>query len=105
MPAQSVNGFQFTAGWTGDGGQQFAFGWLNQGGCDLFAVGWNRDNGCELFAVGWPYNPPGLVPIPPIIPEGVHPPGSSPNRRQRWIEEDDELAWHVILAFLHIKDR
>lgn len=104
MPAQSVDSFQFTAGWTGDGCQQFAVGWLNRGGDDLFAVGWNRDNGCELFAVGWPYNRPVVVEV--FTPEPTFPPSSGRTRAQieRQYREEDELAFAVILAFLHIKD-
>lgn len=103
MPAQSVDSFQFTAGWTGDGCQQFAVGWLNRGGDDLFAVGWNRDNGCELFAVGWPYNRPAAVTI--FTPDPVHPPGTTPYREnQRILDDDDDVALAVIMAFLHLKD-
>ena len=105
MPAQSLNGFNITLGWTGDGCQQFAVGWLRRGGNDLFAVGWNRDNGCELFMVGWPFNG---VQVPEIFtPEPVAPPssGRTPAEIQAQVWEEDELAFAVILSFLHIKDR
>lgn len=103
--ANSVNGFAFTHGWTGDGCQNFLRGWHNEGGVDLFAQGWNRDNGCELFARGWPYNPPAIA-VPPPVPDDVrevrysHPPGD-----RRILRDDDEIVFATLVAFMEIRDR
>lgn len=101
MPAQSVNGFQFTGGWTGDGCQQFALGWLNTGGTDLFYAGWNRDNGCELFTLGWIQNLPAE---PPVI-EEVTELGSIAAPDRRILRDDDEIVFATIVAFMEIRDR
>ena len=69
----------------------------------LHTLGWtdpstlDPEGGVQLFCVGW-------LSVIPAVDDGVHPPGSNPRRREL-IREDDELAWQVILAFLHIKDR
>jgi len=102
MPAQSVNGFQFTGGWTGDGCQQFGIGWLNQGGKDLFYAGWNRDNGCELFALGWLYNAPFVAPPPAEDLTGL---GSQLGGDRRILRDDDEVVFATLVAFMEIRDR
>ena len=104
MASQSVDGFLFTAGWTGDGCQQFGIGWINQGGVDLLAAGWNRNNGCEQFALGWLYNPPFVQPIPPI-PEDLTGLGSQLGGDRRILRDDDEVVFATLVAFMEIRDR